>query len=66
MSTHYENSLKTYKRDCVVELCLGLVKKFEVVGGGSGGWWWWWVVVVALRPIIVLSLAKAEQYTFQI
>ena len=23
-----------------------------------GGWWWWWVV---LNPIIVLSLAKAEQ-----
>ena len=35
-------------------------------GGGVG--WWWWVVVVGgcggwwwLRPIIVLSFAKAEQ-----
>ena len=26
-------------------------------GGGEGGWWW------VLRPIIVLSLARAEQQT---
>ena len=39
--------------------CLELVKKFVVwwagvVGGGV--WWLWW-----LKPILVFSLAKAEQ-----
>ena len=38
--------------------CFNLLKQiFLVVGGGGGGWW-----VVVLRPIIVQSLAQAEQF----
>ena len=31
----------------------------QKVCGGGGFVWWWWVVVC--KPILVLSLAKAEQ-----
>ena len=34
----------------------------KVCGGGGGvvWWWWWW-----LKPILVFSLAQAEQYYFE-
>ena len=51
-----------------IQVLLKLYAKFQpstmsgsglkVCGGGGGGGWWW--VVVVLRPIIVLSLAQAE------
>ena len=32
----------------------------KVCGGGVVVWWWWW-----LKPILVFSLAQAEQYRFK-
>ena len=46
----YQVTIFYYARNWLKSLC------WWVVGGGVGGWWWW------LRPIIVLSLAQAEQY----
>ena len=64
-------SLKKFSLYVILKLCAEFqfptmpATGQKVCGGGGGGgrggvvgwWWWWW-----LRPTLVFSLAKAEQF----
>ena len=54
---------KDFVCSCSPQLvCIASTFYYLWVWSGESVWWWWWWWVV--RPIIVLSLAKAEQFTF--